>query len=88
MSEKKKYVLVELGETEVVADRLAAAGLKGVMLGFESEEVSAELFEAAPALRDALTNLHSFCNSTSVYLSVPEIFLEKADAALQRAKRK
>ncbi|MDD5059456.1 MAG: hypothetical protein PHQ60_16485 [Sideroxydans sp.] len=88
MNTKKKYVLVELDETEAVADRLSAAGLKGVMLGFESDEISAELFEAAPALREALSYLHSFCNSTSVYMSVPEAILEKADAALARAKRK
>ena len=88
MSDKKKFVLVELDETEITADRLAAAGLKGVMLGIESEEISAELFEAAPALRDALAILHSFCNSTSVYMSIPTEFLDRADAALQRAKRK
>jgi len=88
MSDKKKFVLVELDETEITADRLAAAGLKGVMLGFESEENSAELFTAAPALRDALATLHSYCNSTSVYLSIPAEFLERADAALQKAKQK
>lgn len=88
MSEKKKFVLVELGETEISVDRLAAAGLKGVMLGFESDDVSAELFTAAPALRDALAVLHSFCNSTSVYMSIPTEFLERAEVALQKAKPK
>lgn len=88
MSNKKKFVLVELDETVITADRLAVAGLKGIMLGYENDDVSAELYEAAPALRDALAMLHSFCNSTSVYMSIPTEFLEQADAALERAKRK
>ncbi len=84
----KKFVLVEIDETDIASEKLAAAGLSGVMLGFESDEISVELFAAAPALRDALAMLHSFCNSTSVYMSIPTEFLERADAALQRAKRK
>ncbi len=88
MNERNKLVLVELDETELVADRLAAAGLKGILLAFENEEISAELFGAAPALQAALSNLYSFCNSTSVYMSIPHVILEQAEAALKMAKRK
>lgn len=84
----KKYVLVEMDETEIAAEKLAAAGLNGVVLGFESDEISMELFEAAADLRDALANLHSFCNSTSVYMSIPTRFLDQAEMALRRSKRK
>ncbi|BBE50441.1 hypothetical protein OYT1_ch0878 [Ferriphaselus amnicola] len=88
MKEGVKYVLVEIPESEDIAQRLTQVGLKGTMLGYASQEVSAELFMAAPDLRDALAVLNSFCNSTSVYMSVPPIFMERADSALNKARRK
>lgn len=88
MTEKKKYVLVEMAETDDIEQRLAPAGLKGTILGYESPEISAELFAAAAELREALSVLNSFCNSTSVYLTIPPVFMERADVALEKARRK
>jgi hypothetical protein len=88
MNEKMKFVLVEMDETDIAAEKLAAVGLNGVVLGFESDDISKELFEAAPDLRDALAMLYSFCNSTSVYMSIPTRFLDQAEMALRRANRK
>lgn len=87
MIERKKFVLVELGETEDTQERLAAAGLTGFILAFESSEVSAQLFESAQELHVALANLHSFCNSSSVYMNIPTAFMEQAEVALRRARR-
>jgi hypothetical protein len=88
MTEKKKYVLVEMGESDDVEQRLTLAGLKGVILGYESQEISAELFAAATDLREALSVLNSFCNSTSVNLSIPPVFIERADIALKKARQR
>lgn len=86
MSGSRKFVLVEMDETDDTQARLAAAGLKGAILAFESEHVTPCVFEAATELQSALTNLHSFCNSTSICLRIPTIFLEQAERALRRSR--
>lgn len=83
----KKFVLVVMDETDDTQARLRAAGLRGALLAFESEQASPRLFEAAQELQAALANLYTFCNSTSVCLSIPTVILEQAERALRRAHR-
>lgn len=85
MNGGRKFVLVVMDETEDTQSRLRQAGLNGAMLAFESEQVSSRLFEAARELQEALVNLHSFCNSTSICLRIPTSILEQAERALRRA---
>lgn len=86
MTSDRKFVLVEMSETEDTQAKLAAIGLHGSMLAFESEGVSPRLFEASVELQAALENLYSFCSSTGVYMSIPSGILEQAERALRRAR--
>jgi hypothetical protein len=83
-----KYLLLELPESEDIEARLSVAGLKGRLLGVETGEISADTFIYAAEMQAALSVLYSFCNSTSVYLSIPEQFLLPAGVVLEKVREK